>query len=69
MAFLWLVLVAVVTASNVCRAQIDFETEVDEFVQQVMSCGNIPGLALTLLKDGEVSKTYNTVNLLILRAM
>ena len=42
-----------------CAAQDDIiKADIDEFVEQVMSCGNIPGLALTVVSDGQVSVLY-----------
>ena len=31
----------------------DIEAEVDAFVAEVMRCANIPGLSLTIVRDGE----------------
>ena len=38
----------------------DIEAEVDAFVAEVMQCANIPGLSLTIVRDGEVRNRSST---------
>ena len=38
----------------------DIEAEVDAFVAEVMQCANIPGLSLTIVRDGEVRNRSRT---------
>ena len=38
----------------------DIEAEVDAFVAEVMRCANIPGLSLTIVRDGEAGNRQQT---------